>query len=194
MTEQVPLRERKRRRVQEAIVDAAFELFAERGFADVTVTEIAERAEVGRTTFFRYFGDKQEVLFVEEQNLLDVLRAAPPPAPGPPTFREALEEARAAVDVMCRTVTADRERYRLHEKLVAENEELHDRSERKLLNLTDAMASRLTARGMVPAEAALAAHVGLACFRAGHAAADGDPAALGRAVDDAFAVLLREVH
>src|SRR5438067_6349898 len=105
------LRERKKRRAQEAIVDAAYALFAERGFADVTVTEIAERAEVGRTTFFRYFGDKQEVLFAEEQNLLDGLRSAPPLAPGPPTFREALEEARVAVDVMCRTVTANRDRY-----------------------------------------------------------------------------------
>jgi AcrR family transcriptional regulator len=191
MTE-VPLRERKKRRAREAIVDAAFALFAERGFADVTVTEIAERAEVGRTTFFRYFGDKQEVLFAEEQNLLDGLRSAPPPAPGPPSFREAIEEARVAVEVMCRAVTADRERYRLHLKLVADNEELHDRSERKLLNLTDAMVSRLTARGMAPAEAALAAHVALACFRAGRASAGDDPAALGPAVDNAFTVLLRE--
>src|SRR3954447_16537180 len=113
MTE-VPLRERKKRRAREAIVDAAFALFAERGFADVTVTEIAERAEVGRTTFFRYFGDKQEVLFAEEQNLLAGLLAAPAPS-SRPSFREALEEARAAVAVMCRTVTADPERYRLHE-------------------------------------------------------------------------------
>ena len=192
MTE-VPLRDRKKRRAREAIVDAAYALFAERGFADVTVTEIAERAEVGRTTFFRYFGDKQEVLFAEEQNLLDGLRAASPPASGPPTFREAIEEARVAVEVMCRTVTADRVRYRLHEKLVADNEELHDRGERKLLNLAEAMADLLAARGMAPAEASLAAHVALACFRAGHAVAGDDPAALGPAVDDAFAVLLRQV-
>lgn len=190
MTEQLPLRERKKRRAQEAIVDAAYALFAERGFADVTVTEIAERAEVGRTTFFRYFGDKREVLFVDEQNLLDAVLAAPAPL-SCPTFREALEAARAAAALMCATVTADCERYRLHEKLVADNEELHDRSERKLLNLTEAMTRRLTAQGMAPPEASLAAHVALACYRAGRATAGDDPAALGPAVDDAFEMLLR---
>src|SRR3954466_14498037 len=162
MKQRPSLRERKQKQAREQIVEAAFELFAERGFADVTVTEIAERAEVGRTTFFRYFGDKQEGLFAEEQNLLDGLRSAPPPAPGPPSFREAIEEARVAVEVMCRAVTADRERYRLHLKLVADNEELQAGGGGRLLNLTDAMGSGLPARGMAPAEAALAAHVALA--------------------------------
>ena len=191
MTDPLPLRERKKRRAQEAIVDAAYALFAERGFADVTVTEIAERAEVGRTTFFRYFGDKREVLFVEEQSFFEALRADAAPAAKAPTVREALELGRLAVGAMCRAVTADRERYRLHEKLVAENEELRDRSERKLLNLTEAMANRLKAQGMPPADASLAAHVGLACFRAGRAVAGDDPVALEPAVDNAFALLLR---
>src|SRR6266576_5880545 len=57
------LTDRKRRRAMEAIRRAALELFDERGFDAVSVTDIAERAEVGRTTFFRYFGDKQEVMF-----------------------------------------------------------------------------------------------------------------------------------
>ena len=54
MTQRPPLRERKQQKAREQIVEAAFALFAERGFTDVTVTDIAERAEVGRTTFFRY--------------------------------------------------------------------------------------------------------------------------------------------
>ena len=60
------LHARKRRKARAMIVSAAFQLFAEHGFDNVTVAAIAERAEVGRTTFFRYFGDKQQVLFSDE--------------------------------------------------------------------------------------------------------------------------------
>jgi hypothetical protein len=45
---------------------------------------------------------------------------------------------------------------------------------------------------MPAAEAALVAHVGLACFRAGRAVAGDDPAALEPSVDNAFTVLLRD--
>ena len=60
------LHARKRRKARATIVSAAFQLFAEHGFDNVTVAAIAERAEVGRTTFFRYFGDKQQVLFADD--------------------------------------------------------------------------------------------------------------------------------
>ncbi|MBR8743559.1 TetR/AcrR family transcriptional regulator [Nocardiopsis sp. MG754419] len=60
------LHARKRRKARAMIVSAAFQLFAEHGFDNVTVAAIAERAEVGRTTFFRYFGDKQQVLFADD--------------------------------------------------------------------------------------------------------------------------------
>ena len=59
---ELSLRERKQRKTREAILAAAMDLFAERGFDRVTVDEIAARAEVGRTTFFRYLTDKQELL------------------------------------------------------------------------------------------------------------------------------------
>jgi AcrR family transcriptional regulator len=195
MSREASLRERKKRRAREAIVDAAYALFAERGFAEVTVAEIAERAEVGRTTFFRYFGDKQEVLFAEEQHLIDELRRQGSEAPATaPTFLEALDQVRGAVNVACDLVTADAQRYRLHEELVAGNPELHDRSERKLLHLTEAMTTTLRAQGLAAREAMLAAHIGLACFRAGKATADLDPAALKPAVDAAFDALLQHVR
>jgi AcrR family transcriptional regulator len=57
------LRERKKRRTREAIVESAFELFAERGFDGTTIADIAEAAEIAPRTFFAYFPSKDDVVF-----------------------------------------------------------------------------------------------------------------------------------
>ena len=54
----------------ERLVDAAFELFAERGYDHTTVDDIAERANVGRTTFFRTYRSKEDVIFPEHDKLI----------------------------------------------------------------------------------------------------------------------------
>ena len=56
--------------VNERLVDAAFELFAERGYEHTTVDDIAERADVGRTTFFRYYRSKDDVIFPGHDKLI----------------------------------------------------------------------------------------------------------------------------
>ncbi|MGP3923327.1 TetR/AcrR family transcriptional regulator [Streptomyces sp. 8N616] len=191
MTERRPLRERKQQRARELIIEAAFELFAERGFAEVTVAQIADRAEVGRTTFFRYFGDKQEVVFADEQRLLDRMaegQDAHPPS-NPPGLKEALAEIREIVLAMCREVTSDAARYVLHERLIEQNPELHDRSERKLQRFTEVMGEILRARGASEVTSAMAPHLALACYRAGRRLAGPDPQALTGSVESAFGEL-----
>jgi AcrR family transcriptional regulator len=62
--ENIPtLRDRKRERTRQAIVDAATDLFEHRGYDETTVADIAAAAEIGTRTFFSYFASKEEVLF-----------------------------------------------------------------------------------------------------------------------------------
>jgi AcrR family transcriptional regulator len=53
---------------------AAFELFERDGYETTTVDAIAERAGVGRTTFFRHFGSKEEVIFPDHSDVLTKVR------------------------------------------------------------------------------------------------------------------------
>ncbi|MFP4227855.1 MAG: TetR/AcrR family transcriptional regulator [Salinivenus sp.] len=57
-------RERERRTRRRAMLDAARAVFAEKGYADATLNEVAERAEFGKGTLYNYFeGGKEELLF-----------------------------------------------------------------------------------------------------------------------------------
>src|SRR5260221_13875291 len=75
------LRERHAERTRDAIVAAAYELFAAKGYAETTIDEIAERADVAPRTFFRYFPAKEAVLFQGADDQVDEavakLRARP---------------------------------------------------------------------------------------------------------------------
>jgi AcrR family transcriptional regulator len=66
-------REGKRARTRRAIADAAFFLFAERGFDAVRTTDIAARAEVAPATVFTHFRTKEEIFFERGQAMNDGL-------------------------------------------------------------------------------------------------------------------------
>ncbi len=182
------LTDRKRRRAKEAIRRAAMELFSERGFDAVSVSDIAERAEVGRTTFFRYFGDKQEVLFGDPDQG-DADPSAEPAAPDGPigtSMAAALTAARRLVVGYVTAITADAAAYQRHQQLVNAHPELYARSLVKQRRYADALASRLREWGATPPTARQAAEIGLACFYAGQATAGDDPRILARHVGLAF--------
>ncbi|TQJ29611.1 TetR/AcrR family transcriptional regulator [Microbacterium sp. SLBN-146] len=57
-----------------AVVAAAIDLFASQGFVETSVEQIARAAGVSRSTFFRQFGGKDDVVFADHEQLLDQLR------------------------------------------------------------------------------------------------------------------------
>jgi AcrR family transcriptional regulator len=98
----VSLRERKKLATRRSLRRAALDLVAERGFAHVTIEDIAEAADVSPRTFFNYFPSKEAALFGTAPELIPVLRERMiHTAPGEP----ALEALRMIMVSDARTVT-----------------------------------------------------------------------------------------
>jgi len=141
---------------------AAMELFRERGYAKVTVAEIAERAGVTERTFFRYFADKREVLFGRgkdlEKALVDWIAAAPAElAP--------LDVVVAALESIGPVFDPRHPHSRQRQQVIDEHPELQERELIKLATLAAAMAASLRHRGIGEPTASLAAEAGMGIFK-----------------------------
>src|SRR5438552_11652124 len=91
---EVGLRERKKQQTRELIAEAARRLFADRGFDQVTVAEVARAADVSEVTVFNYFPTKEDLLyggmeFFEEQ-LIEAVRSRPKGESAVKAFRRRL--------------------------------------------------------------------------------------------------------
>ena len=60
--------------VRERLARAAFDLFDERGYEQTTVDDITDRAGLGRTTFFRHYRAKEDVIFPDHDRMLEQIR------------------------------------------------------------------------------------------------------------------------
>ncbi|NJP52317.1 TetR family transcriptional regulator [Streptomyces sp. SBST2-5] len=100
------LRERKKQRTRDALVRAALELFATRGWEGTTVDDIVAAVDVSQRTFFRYFASKEEVAFfvprLAESRVAEALRSRPPAEPPLEALRRSVldswDEINAAVE------------------------------------------------------------------------------------------------
>src|SRR5215218_5386039 len=88
------LSERKKQQTREQIAEAARQLFAERGFAKVTVAEVARAADVSLQTVFNYFPTKEDLVYWRlgsfEEELLATIRDRPSGEPALAAFRRFL--------------------------------------------------------------------------------------------------------
>jgi AcrR family transcriptional regulator len=87
------LRDRKKIQTRDAIRREAMRLIEENGYANTTVEQIAEAAEVSPSTFFRYFPSKEMVLMANDLDLVTIkaLEQQPTDVPSLQAFRRALE-------------------------------------------------------------------------------------------------------
>ena len=189
MTPALPLVERKRRQARQRIIQAAEELFLARGFDEVSVGDIAERAEVGRTTFFRHFGDKQEVVFAKWQELLETIAAAGQ-AEGAAARNpaEAVEQLRPVVLSLCAQAAADPEAYARHFQLIEQHPELRARDAVKMQQIADKLSDLLIHRGSDEATALFAGQIALACYQTAKRLGNNNPHTL---VDETRAAFRR---
>ena len=141
---------------------AALELFVERGFEQVTVAEIAERAGLTERTFFRYFADKREVLFAGAEGFQDLFVSAVAAAPADAAPLDAMAEALHAAAVL---FTSHEPGVRRRAAIIGAHPDLRERELIKLATVARAVADALRARGVPAPAAARTAEAGLAVFR-----------------------------
>jgi TetR/AcrR family transcriptional regulator, cholesterol catabolism regulator len=93
MSTELSRRERKKEETKERIFKEAIRLFTKRGFANTTIDDITERADVAKGTFFNYFPRKEAVLgYLSEQRLEEVEADAETIFSSPRSAREKLIE------------------------------------------------------------------------------------------------------
>ncbi|MGZ4451604.1 MAG: TetR/AcrR family transcriptional regulator [Nocardioides sp.] len=153
---------------RERMVVAAVELFAEQGYDATTVAEIAERAGVTKSTFFRHFPDKRELLAAGQGALSELLAEGIASAPADATplgaVRNGLERAGEMFGL------ANREMAPQMKAAIASSTELQEREALKRIGLAVAMTDALMARGVAEPVAHLAAEMGVLAFKQGYAA------------------------
>ncbi|UDY23639.1 TetR/AcrR family transcriptional regulator [Nocardioides sp. Kera G14] len=152
---------------RERLVVAAVDLFTEQGYDDTTVAQIAERAGVTKSTFFRHFPDKREVLAAGQETLSRLLADGIASAPSGATPLECVAAALRSVSEAFGEMNRD-----LGPRMkaaIAANAELREREALKSVGLSLAMTSALRERGIAEATAQVAAELGLLAFKRGYA-------------------------
>ncbi|MCO8271293.1 TetR/AcrR family transcriptional regulator [Actinoplanes sp. TRM 88003] len=164
---------------QSRLRQAAMDLYAERGFDQTTVAEIAERAGLTERTFFRHFADKREVLFAGSERLQALLLKSVAESPllseaaaGP----AALAAVAAAFEVAAADYFPPVEYSRQRQRVIDANPPLQEREVAKMDRISAALAGILRERGVGDLAAALAAEAGTGAFKVAFTRWVADPA------------------
>jgi AcrR family transcriptional regulator len=147
---------------EERLKQAAMALFDEQGFQNTSAVQIAERARVTTRTFFRYFPDKQAILFVDAERLSAALVQKILDAPDVAEPLRAVVQALGGFDWLG---LGSRESQRRRDAMIASHSDLLERELIKQQQMADEFSGALQQRGIDPDSAELAARVGIEVFR-----------------------------
>jgi AcrR family transcriptional regulator len=200
------LRERKKERTRRLIADTAWRLFADRGFEQVTVAEVARQAEVAVATVFNYFPTKEDLFFFRLEAfgayLVDAVATR---AAGEPVLVAFRRHLLGSGGLLAQVEAGDLqalERLRTVSRVIAASPALQVREQQAFARTADALAARLAAETGAPADdlrpqAAANALIGvqraLVDYTRRRVLADEEPGRLAtdvrRLSEDAFALL-----
>lgn len=95
MSSELGLRERKKQRTKQDLIDAALRLFRERGYEQTTIADIAKAADMSPRTFFLHFSAKEDVLLANNDLRVDHIG---------PTVKALTRPGATPQDVLARTM------------------------------------------------------------------------------------------
>lgn len=149
------------------LLRAAIDLFADRGYDATTAAQIAERAGLTKTTLFRLFADKREIVFQGQAALIALAVSG---VQAPPDGASAPEMLRAGVLALCEMHSDEqRDVGRRLEPIISSSLELQERAIFKRSSISSAMENALAARLGAAREAGVLADIGIRAYYEGFA-------------------------
>lgn len=148
------LRERKKEKTRLALLDAALELFLEQGYDSTTVDQIAGSVDVSARTFFRYFANKEHLVFWFHDHGEEVMQAVLDERPADEAPFTSLGHAlRAVLRDMEDSTPEDGERFLKMHRLLEENPALVGKSVARASETERRLAAAIALRmGVDPAK------------------------------------------
>lgn len=150
---------RRQLRTRDRLASVALRLFAEQGYDNTTVAQIADGADLSARSFFRYFADKDAVLFSGGTALLDAVAGVVENFGGDlgALMHDALHAAADALDL-------DRDGFVVRHRVISESDRLRGREQVIQLDMLAALSAGLVAAGVERNEASLTSRITMALW------------------------------
>jgi AcrR family transcriptional regulator len=164
--EQQGRRERKKAEVRARISESATAMFLERGFDAVSVSEVAEAADVARPTVFAHFARKEDLLFDRYPEAEAMVVAAINDRPDSMSAVQALSGLLVGLADQGHPLSTIRARFRRFWEVVAESRALQARARELVEQIEQAIAAAMARTGVPEPE--LTAALAVAAYRTVH--------------------------